>query len=244
VRFGTASLDLGLSRDPSGALAVRGPLPHGESLLSLRYRLPVRGEPFPFERRFGAPVQLLSVLVADTGILTRSSRLHKRRPVRTEDRAYLHLEGFAIAPDETVELALEHLPRRAATSTFASTGLVFAFALGALFFLAAPLGKSAAQAPEEERESSATIERRAVYEAIEAVDEDYETGKLSQADHQRMRAELRRRAVVLLQSERSTGSAPAARPAACPGCQAEARPGDRFCAQCGSRLPDAESAGT
>lgn len=237
VRFGTASLELGLSRDPGGALAVRGPLPPGESVLSLRYRLPVRSEPVRFERRFELPVGLLTVLVADTGILPTSPRLHKRRPVRTEDRAFLHLEAFAIAPDESVELELEHLPRPGPTSTLASTGIVFGFALAALAFLAAPLGTSAPPEGEPPRESSAAIERQAVYEAIEALDEDFETGKLSSADHARMRDELRRRAVALLQAERDAQSAPRpATPSDCPQCQAKVRPGDRFCAQCGQRL--------
>jgi hypothetical protein len=241
VRFGTASFDLDLSRDPSGSLAVGGPLPPGESSLSLRYRLPTSSEPFEFERSLETEVELLSVLVADTGILPHSTRLHQRRAVRTEDRAYLHLEAFAIAADETIELSLERLSRGGGSSALASTGFVFALALASLFFLAAPLGESASSAKPAIRETSAAIERRAVYEAIEVLDEDHELDKVSDSDHQRMRDELRARAVALLQVERSaqTSAPPAVSdaPPRCPGCAAESRPGDRFCAQCGASLP-------
>ena len=203
--------------------------------------MPTSSEPFEFERSLETEVELLSVLVADTGILPRSTRLHQRRAVRTEDRAYLHLEAFAIAADETIELSLERLSRSGGSSVLASTGFVFALALASLFFLAAPLGESASSAKPAIRETSAAIERRAVYQAIEALDEDHELGKVSDSDHQRMRDELRARAVALLQVERSaqTSAPPAVSDATprCPGCAAESRPGDRFCAQCGAPLP-------
>jgi hypothetical protein len=226
LRFGSESFELGISRDPSGALSVRGPLPAGESMLSLRYRLPVESEPFAFTRSFGAPIELLSLLVADTGILPQSTRLHPRRPFRNESRAYLRLEAFAVDADETIELSLERLERKAPAG------------------LASTLG-SVDSAPRVERESAEAIERIAVYEAIEAIDEDYETGKLSEADHGALRDELRARAVALLQAERSSAQpAPVPTPSTCPGCQASARPGDRFCAQCGAVLTGPESAAT
>jgi hypothetical protein len=82
-----------------------------------------------------------------------------------------------------------------------------------------------------------------VYRAVEALDEDFETGKLSPDDHARMRAELRARAVALLQAERS-GDAPQPDAApACPGCGAALRGTDRFCSQCGSPLEGPRQAG-
>jgi hypothetical protein len=56
-----------------------------------------------------------------------------------------------------------------------------------------------------------------------------------------MRQELRARAVDLLRRQREAGETkpPAqAAPAACPACGASVAAADRFCAQCGARLPE------
>jgi len=243
LRFSDASLALGLSRDPSGALAIHGPLKAGEVSLALRYNLPAHGADFDFERRFDAPVDLLTVLVADTGVLPRSERLHRRRPVITDDRSYAHLEGFSIAPDEKVALRLERLDAREALPRPAAAGLVVALAVGALAFLSAPL-RSQRQAAPELPESREAVEREAVYRAIEDLDDDLDTGKISAEDYERLRGELRARAVSLLRAERERAAArpavapPAPRVAYCASCGARVRAEDRFCSQCGGRLPD------
>jgi hypothetical protein len=217
LRFGSDTLEWGLSRDPSGALA-----------LSMRYRIPVASDPVAFERSFSTRVPLLSIFVEDTGIVPITTRLHRRRPIRSEDRSYLHLEGFAIEPGENVTLRIQQLRRRGATSGLTAAGFVGLAALLAIVFLTGPLR---------------SVEREAVYRAVEALDEDFETGKLSPDDHARMRAELRARAVALLQAERS-GDAPQPDAApACPGCGAALRGTDRFCSQCGSPLEGPRQAG-
>jgi hypothetical protein len=249
LRFSTPSLDMGLTRDPQGALAVHGPIPAGESSLSLRYRLPSAPGRVRFERRLGHAVPLFTLLVADTGLVPTAERLHRRRPVRTEDRAYLHLEAFGIAAGETVAVDLQPLPQQRGLPALASSGFALMAGLAALAFLIAPLrGRDAAAAGEAAPAVSA--EREAVYQAIEALDEDFDTGKLSEPDHARMRQELRARAVLLLRRERDAGearpAAPAARvapaapiaPGACPGCGAAIAANDRFCAQCGARLAE------
>ncbi|MGH0031007.1 MAG: hypothetical protein ACQGVC_14530 [Myxococcota bacterium] len=245
LRFSNASLEMGLSSDPDGALALRGPIPPGDPTLALRYQLPTT-TPARFERRFATDVELLTLLVADTGIVPETDRLHRRRPVRTEDRSYLHLEAFGIEGGETVSLGLRTLPPRRPLPALASTGLVLLVAVGALFYLIGPLRGARAAEPEvEAEETGISRERQAVYASIDALDEDFETGKLSAEDHQRMRAELRARAVALLQAERAAETAgqaasadakPAAA-AACGQCGAPTQAGDRFCAQCGAALP-------
>lgn len=244
LRFSGSSLDLGLTRDPSGALAVRGPLPAGESMLALRYRLPVTAEPAVFERHFATAVDLLTVLVADTGIVPRTERLHPRRPMRTDDRSYLHLEAFSLEPGEPVALRLERLEARGGLSRVAAAGVVGVLAVFALGVLIAPLRGQGPGEPFRD-ESVVQAEREAVYRSIEDLDHDHETGKLSDEDHARMRAELRARAVALLRAERDAAAPEtpqAADPAPCPRCATPARAGDRFCSQCGAALggpPDA-----
>jgi hypothetical protein len=246
LRFSNASLAMGLSRDPEGALALSGPIPAGESDLSLRYRLPAKPGPVTFERHFQRDVDLLTLLVADTGIVADTQRLHRRRPVRTEDRSYLHLEGFGIERGEPVEVTLRPLPQHQGLPTLATSGILLLVAVGALFYLIAPLRSAAATGPEapatgpvEEAASTRLArEREALYANIDDLDEDFETGKLSAEDHERMRAELRARAVALLQAERQPAAEPERAPAArfCTACGAKASEGDRFCSQCGTAL--------
>jgi hypothetical protein len=241
LRFSNASLAMGLSRDPSGALALHGPVPPGESTLALRYRVPVREEPLRFERRFGADLPLLGILLADNGILPETDRLHRRRPVRTEDRSYLHLEAFTLGRGEPIDVTLHRIERRAGMPRLAAAGFVLLVAAAALWFLLTPL-----QAPEEgPTAAQATLDQReSIYRALEDLEDDFETGKLSAEDRDRMRGELRAQAVALLRAERETrATAAEAALAGCPACGTEARAGDRFCSQCGEKLEVGEAAG-
>jgi hypothetical protein len=244
LRFSNEALELGLSRDPSGTLALHGPLPAGNSTLALRYQLPVTGGRAVLDRTFGSALPLLSVLVADTGLVPVTERLHRKRAVRTQDRSYLHLEGFAVGADERVLLTLEPIETRSRWPALASSGVLFVLALASLAFLSAPLRAGTPEPPPEIDPIS--IERAALYASIEALDEDFETGKLAEEDHTRMRAELRARAVRLLEAERAKPApAPAApAPAYCSACGAKTGPEARFCAQCGQALEPQEPTGS
>jgi hypothetical protein len=237
LRFGSDTLGLGLTRDPSGALALHGPIPPGETPMALRYRLAAEPGGTTFVRRFGTEVPLLEVFVADTGLRAESARMHRKRPVVTEDRIYLQLESFALGAGEDVSISLAPLPARQAPARALALGVVALGAIAAGAFLLAPLRKES-DATAAETEGLAAVERESLYRAIDALDEDLETDKLSPEDHAEMRARLRARAVELLASERTPQQpAPAAAPqaVACGSCGASLRPGDRFCSQCGAR---------
>jgi hypothetical protein len=241
LRFGGDTLGLGLTRDPSGALALHGPIPAGETPLALRYRLPAQPGSTTLVRRFGSDVPLLEVFVADTGLRAQSPRMHRKRPVVTEDRVYLQLEAFALGADEEIAISLEPLPARSAPARALALGVVAVGAILAGAFLLAPLRKDD-KGPGTSLEGPAAFERESLYRAIDALDEDLETEKLSPQDHAEMRAALRARAVELIASERDAqpeapATAPASAPkgAFCTSCGASQRPGDRFCAQCGAR---------
>ena len=244
LRFSGAALEMGLSRDPSGALAVYGPLPAGDSVLALRYLIPVEGEPVVFEQRFESALARFTVLIADNGLTAETDRLHSLRPMRTEDRSYLHLEGFAIEAGETLSLTLTRLEKRRDQSTFATSGVIVLGALSAIVFLIGPLRAGRRPESAEPAILRATVEREAVIGTLRDLDEDYETGKLSEADHAQMRDELRARAVALLREEREGSKRePTESAAFCAQCGASLRSGDRFCAQCGASLPATDAAG-
>ncbi len=259
VRLGSEAPGLEFAPRPDGGVAVLGTVSPGEIPVQLAYRVPVAAAGARLARRFATPVPLLSVFVADTGRLApRSARLHPSRPVRTEDLSYLALEAFDLAAGEEISLELERLaPRRGVDPRVAKPAAGVA-AAALISFLLLPLLRGGAAAPLAAREEPAASERDALYEAIRDLDHDFETGKVSAEDHDRLRAELRARAVELLRAEegkaseaRSEGKARAesaspgearAQPQSrestqpCASCGAPAAAAHRFCAQCGAPL--------
>ncbi len=241
VRFATQPPGIALAAEESGgALVVSGPIPAGPVEIDLVYQVPVTSQTSRVDLQSSRAVPLLSIYIADTGLAIGSDRLHRRRPIRSEDRTYLHLEAFEVEPAETVSLELESLSRSAGAGGTISLAAALAGAAVLGGFLLTPLRRSpgtqtAPQAPE----GFVTREREALYAAMRDLEEDFETGKLSPTDHTLLRDELRVRAATLLEAERDAAKTPPAVAATAPGCShcgAAARPDDRFCAQCGAPL--------
>jgi hypothetical protein len=201
-------------------------------------------------------VPLLSIMVADTGLVIETDRLHNRRPIRTSDRSHLHLEAFEISAGEPVALRLRPLEARRSMPRPAATGITLAAAALAIGFLIAPLrGEREEASVPSSAASRAADQRGSVLAAIRGLDEDFEIGKISEEDHRAMRLELRAEAVNLLRVERdalaetaeaakvteTTEVAAAPTPNTCPGCGAEREAEARFCSQCGAPLDEPES---
>lgn len=241
LRFGAKTLAAGATVE-DGALVLRGPLPPGPTRLELAYHLPATPDGIDFSRRFPRKLPTLEMYVADTGLEVVSDRLHRLRAVLSDDRLYMHFEGFYIEPGETVAARLVPLHRGKGPArgwVFASVGLA---SLLAAWVLAGPLLRQRADdVLSGPSESLARREREGLYASIHDLDHDFETGKLSEEDHRSLRAELRARAVDLLAEERA-GGRPPARPEvaeaapACPACAAPLPPDARFCPQCGRGL--------
>lgn len=250
LRFSAETWAMGIEPDATGGLALRGPFPPGKSVFALSYLLRSGAEGTRFARSFPTGLSLLSMFIADTGLLTETDRMHRRRPLRTNDRTYLHLEAFQIEPGETVEVNLTSLPLPRPLPRVATVGVLVAAALVAFFFLAAPL-----RAPREPvaaavaAAASTAGERASVYAAIADLEDDFETGKISTKDRAAMLAELRAQAADLLRRERASAPPAAAppdaapAPAACPSCGATPQAEARFCSHCGARLAPPSTAG-
>jgi hypothetical protein len=229
--------DLGLQPSPDGGVDLLGPVPAGESMLEILYRLPRESGVVELERSVSLHDPLLSVYVADTGLLVESDRLHRKRPVRTPDRLYMHFEAFEIEPGEPVTLRLEPLASRAGLPRSLSWVLALVIGVGGVAFLTGPLRTPSQEEETEPEASPSRRERDSVVAAIRDLDHDYETGKVSEADYESFREELRARALALLREERLPQKPqPTLDPAACPACAVSLRPGDRFCAQCGAPI--------
>ncbi len=198
LRFSSEMFEAGLRRDPSGDLAIHGPLPLGVSQLAVSYRLPATSAGVKLEQSFDRDLPILSVLVADNGVITDTTRLHRRKSARVSDRNYLHLEAFTIAPGEVIELGLRRTPPVAAGGRAAGAGFALLAGLAAFGFLLAPLRNRAGEPRVSAEAEVATIERNAILSSLEVLDEDLETGKVSPEDHAAMRTALRARAAELL----------------------------------------------
>jgi hypothetical protein len=111
-------------------------------------------------------------------------------------------------------------------------------ALGAgalLFFVATPIVRQAlARGAREESLEPESPAKAALAAALQDLEHDFETGKLSAEDRERLRADLRREALAALARERLVHAPPAA-PKTC-SCGRVPAAGDRFCAGCGKAL--------
>ena len=268
LRFSSGTVAMGVARDSSGALAVRGPLPAGETEIVLRFLLPIERDDPLFSQVMPLDTPLVSVLVADTGLVLETNRLHRKRPIRRPDRSYLHLEAFEIAAGEPVELRLRPLEARRGLPRPAATGAAFAVAAIAIGFLIAPLRRAGTETSlPPSAASRAADQRGSVLAAIRGLEEDFEIGKLTEADYREMRLTLRAEAVELLRVERAAleeaagaeraalaGAAGTERaalaeaagadgtPISCPSCEAEIGADARFCSQCGAPIDRGGSA--
>jgi hypothetical protein len=201
-----------------------------------------------FDLRFERGTALLNVLVADTGVIIESERLHRKRPFKQGTRFYLHREAYQIADDETVSIELRPLQRGAGTTTGARAAALVLAGLAA-FFMVSPLRGRTGPGPAV-ASSELALQREILYESIHDLDHDFETGKVDDADFRVLREELRGDAIALMREERlaaskDPGAAAGPRIAAvpgpesaatCPGCGIAIQGSWSFCAGCGSGL--------
>jgi len=250
VRFASSAAGLSVERLPAGELDVRGVAPPGESTIAVDYRIPVNGDSVDLVRTFEQRVPLLGVYLADTGrLIPESDRLHRRRPLRTNDLTYIHLEAFNVAPGEEVALRIStRPPSRGSSPGGVMAFLVLASLLSGALLISPLFGGDLGPEDSEAEELPSLRERESIYAAIRDLEHDHETGKISEADYASMRDELRARAVALLRREREGGvdAEKSDAPPRCAACGGEIRATDRFCSQCGQVIacsPDEEPKG-
>ena len=240
---------IGVGPHPEGGLMIQGPVPAGATSLGIRYRLPVRDGLAQLDLAFSRPVDVLNVLVADTGVIVESPRLHKRRPFRSGTRVYLHREAYQLRAEEPVPIAL--IPfERSEISPRLSNLAGLALGVAAAGWLIIPLRRAQRKGNASSSEISTwAIEREAIYENLRDLEHDHETGKVESADFERMRAELRDSAIELMRREKDQAPAsPAQQSKAatasasfCTQCGTQLDASWRFCSTCGHRVSTREA---
>lgn len=230
--FGTLPLGAQV-RD--GLLELRGPLFPGEREIQLAYDLPETGLDLSTQLRVPDPLQKLEVFVRDFGMRVDAGPLHPARPAREGDVIYERYLGFDLAAGTRIPFRVEALPPRAPTARWAETLLAALAAAGLLYFVGRPIGRAGPHAAARE-ESTGASEREALIAALSDLEHDFETGKLSSEDRDRLRQDLRREAARATSRARGVQSAAVTSEAKPCRCGRLPAPSDRFCAACGSPL--------
>jgi hypothetical protein len=231
-------------REPQGVAIhgdvaeVRGPIFPGEEGFSLQLEYDLAQPPEALSTQIGVPsaAENVGVYVQDFGIDVAAGELHPSRHVSQNDLIYQAFLGFDVPAGAQLPLQVRALPP-AHPLPRPWVALLAALGAGALlYFVAAPIARETlarpAAADGAEPESPA---KAALAAALRDLEHDFETGKLSEPDRERMREDLRREALAALARERL---GPAIAPAAAHACRCGRVPaaGDRFCAACGTAL--------
>ena len=232
-----------------GIAELRGPFLPGEREIRLSYDLLADGDlqtvigalqPTATNGggawELGAPrIERLELYLKDFGIVVDGGDLYPARPARDGDVTYLSFLGFDLEPGTRYPIRITPLPPSQAPPTWVSILLISLLAGGSLYLV----GRPAAAGSAELVEVSEVVdeEKRALRDALADLEFDFETGKLSAQDRDRLRGELKREAVRSLARRRRavTAEDPALRATICE-CGHRPRPGDRFCATCGRSL--------
>lgn len=215
-----------------GVAELRGPVLPGEREIRFVYDVPAQGDVLTTEIPLAERTPELQLMVRDFGVEVDAGPLHPARPAKEGNDIYLRYLGFDLPGGTRIPIRIEPLEPPARTPGWAQALLGAVIAGGLGLMVLAPIEKQAAAvvtgAPPD------ASEQDAIAESLEDLEFDYETGKLSSEDRDRLREELRREAVLALARARRS-AAPAPERVTC-SCGRAAQPGDRFCAACGQQL--------
>jgi hypothetical protein len=217
-----------------GTAEIRGPLFPGDQSYAFAYDLPGSGETLQTELRLLEALSELQLLVRDFGVRVDAGTLYPGRPVKEGDSIYLRYVGFDLAPDTRIPLRVMPLAPPATPPRWLQGLLVLTIGGMLLLIVIRPI-EAGSRVETAREESTSEPEREAVVAALEDLEFDYQTGKISREDRDRLREELREEAVRTLARARARERKPPVAPRAC-GCGRVPQPEDRFCSACGAAL--------
>jgi hypothetical protein len=240
---GHVGLEAAQAKLPAGArvrgdiLELHGPVFPGERQLQLSYDLAGLNTDLVTEIGFPDPVERLEVYVRDFGIVVDAGTLHPARPVRDADTIYQRYVGFDLDAKTRIPFRVEALPPRTPPPSWVTALLSALAAAGSLLLVGQPVSAAAAAGGLPASEAEGDREKQALIAALRDLEHDFETGKLSSEDRDRLRRDLRRDALLALTRQQAAPgpTPPTDAPQPC-RCGRVPQAGDRFCAACGSPL--------
>jgi hypothetical protein len=225
--------------ESDGTVELRGPFFPGNRQYLLAHDM--TGEEAVLQTEFQVPegVDFVELLLRDFGVAAEVTGLHAARSVREGDEAYLRWVGFEMPAGSRLPVRIEPLPPRRETPRTAQAALVALLAGGVLLYVLSPLQGAAAGREVGPAAPAESGEREAVFAALRDLEDDFETGKVSPEDREKLRADLRREALrAMAREQERAGPQPGEElpPMEACRCGAIPRAGDRFCSACGKEL--------
>jgi hypothetical protein len=218
----------------NGNVLIRGPILPGTHNFTFAYELPASGDRLETEVSLAEAVPQLEVLIRDFGVRIDAGQLHPARPSREKDSIYLRYVGFDLPAGTRLPLRVEPLRPTMTPPPWLQVLMVMVLAGGLLFVVYQPIERAALATPEAAEAS--LDEHEAIASSLRDLEFDYETGKLSEADRDGLREELRREGARTLARSRRRRKTAQPEPSRACSCGRAPEPGDRFCASCGKAL--------
>jgi hypothetical protein len=212
-------------------LELRGPIFPGEQEIRFFYDLAGTEADLAAEIGFPDAMEFVEVYVKDFGIKVDPGPLHPSRSSRNGDVIYQHYVGFDLPAGTRVPLKVQALRPQPTPQGWLQALILGLIGIGIAFYVVRPAGEPAAASATTAIEVEP--EKEALVAALRDLEHDFETGKLSVEDRDRLRRDLKREAL------KSMAHPQAGKPSSAPGtcrCGNVPSAGDRFCSACGSAL--------
>jgi hypothetical protein len=225
-----------------GALGIRGPIFPGAQQVDVYYELPTLAGKLETELVFNQDTPQAVLLVLDRNVKISAGDLHPAPPANVQGKIYQRYLGFDVPAGTRIPLSVTPLPDLAQPSQWLSAlTLSLPFAIFAVLSLLPIAQAYSGRAVAEVNE--APTQQAALLASLADLEHDYEMGKVSLEDRDRLRAELREDTLRELARESApsaatvadVGAATAVVRKACE-CGKPVSAADRFCSQCGRPL--------
>ncbi len=235
--LGFTPAEVGFGSD--GAAEFRGPIFPGQQWLTVDYEIDAGGRDLLTELPFPEAVASFELYVRDEGMAIYAQPLHpaqlfvqreQGKPVPYQ--AYL---GFDVAAGTRIPLRLETLPEPGTSQVVAAAMVAILFGLLGVF-VGMPVAEGAREARREREVEADDGPSAALATALADLEHDFEMGKVTLEDRERMREELRREAVEELARRRAAPARPPRSERKPPASAPEAEASIRFCSDCGSKV--------
>ena len=232
--------------------SFRGPIFPGFQYLELQYQVE-GGRILESELWFPEDVASFRLIVPDRRLAVSAVGLYpsarRDRGPSAEPPGFQYYRGFDIAAGTRIPFRIEPIPAPPDSSVISIVGLVVML-FGVVVFVGLPLTSTQSAAAAISGDAAGSMAGEALLASLGDLEHDFEVGKISAEDRDRLREEVRREALLELALARR-GSEPSAaaaepresttpspaRPAAyCSSCGQPTRTSDRFCSSCGSKL--------
>jgi hypothetical protein len=227
-----------------GSAEFRGPIFPGEQMLNVSYEVDAGGRDLLTEIAFPEAVQEFELYVRDEGMAIYAQPLHPAQLHVEREQGkpvpYQKYLGFDIAAGTRVPLRLETLPEPGTSELLAAALVAVLFGMLAVF-VGFPVAEGARGTRREREVEADTGPPEALLAALADLEHDFEMGKISEGDRERMREELRREAVQAMALQRAEKARAPRPPPSTPAirvcsCGQEASSEARFCSACGRKL--------